>query len=344
MTTLTDTQVITASGGLVELGYSQITSNVGVSGTTAGSPTVIVSDLTFVSDGGPLLIEFSAPYAALTTSGTGSVTFGFWIDGAQYSQPSGVYEGQTGTISVPVHAKQRVTLSAGSHTVRVVAYRSGTAATVYAGSGTTGADAPAFLRVSKIVTATQWPAVTTGTIICTSSTRPASPFEGQTIYETNTSLSRIYNGSAWVAPQYQTRVPALSYYWSNVSTTGFSQLVVSGAPTTTQYDSGDISYNSSTGVFTLPKNGLYMASFYASPVRGSGYFPVTISVDPASGATQTPTYIGNSYSGAGWASYTTMNASGIFAANGDRQIRFRIYTSATSGFEAFVRLAWISST
>ena len=33
--------------------------------------------------------------------------------------------------------------------------------------------------------------------VCTSSTRPASPFEGQTIYETDTDLVKSYNGSAW---------------------------------------------------------------------------------------------------------------------------------------------------
>lgn len=34
--------------------------------------------------------------------------------------------------------------------------------------------------------------------VCTSSTRPASPFEGQTIYETDTDLVRSYNGTSWV--------------------------------------------------------------------------------------------------------------------------------------------------
>lgn len=33
--------------------------------------------------------------------------------------------------------------------------------------------------------------------VCTSSTRPASPFEGQVIYETDTDLVSVYNGSAW---------------------------------------------------------------------------------------------------------------------------------------------------
>lgn len=36
--------------------------------------------------------------------------------------------------------------------------------------------------------------------VCTSSTRPASPFEGQAIYETDTDLMFIYNGTMWVNP------------------------------------------------------------------------------------------------------------------------------------------------
>ena len=34
--------------------------------------------------------------------------------------------------------------------------------------------------------------------VCTSTTRPASPYEGQAIYETDTDLAKIWNGSAWV--------------------------------------------------------------------------------------------------------------------------------------------------
>ena len=33
--------------------------------------------------------------------------------------------------------------------------------------------------------------------VCTSSTRPASPFEGQMIYETDTDVLAIWNGTAW---------------------------------------------------------------------------------------------------------------------------------------------------
>lgn len=35
-------------------------------------------------------------------------------------------------------------------------------------------------------------------ITCTSSTRPSSPSEGMTIYETDTDIYRTYSGSAWV--------------------------------------------------------------------------------------------------------------------------------------------------
>ena len=34
--------------------------------------------------------------------------------------------------------------------------------------------------------------------VCTSSTRPASPFEGQVIYETDTDRAMVWNNSAWV--------------------------------------------------------------------------------------------------------------------------------------------------
>ena len=34
--------------------------------------------------------------------------------------------------------------------------------------------------------------------VCTSSTRPAAPFEGQTIYETDTDRLLSYDGSAWI--------------------------------------------------------------------------------------------------------------------------------------------------
>jgi len=194
MTTLTDTQVVTASGGLVELGYSQITSSVSL-GTTL---TNVTSTLTVVCDGGPILVEFYAPSARCF--GTDNMSIALFEDGVQKAEPWGESVGSASTVAAtPVYLTYRLSPSAGSHTYQVRA-KSNQSQQIRAGSGGTGspAYAPAFLRVSKIVQATQWPAVTTGTIICTSTTRPASPFEGQEIYETDTDLSLTWSGSAWV--------------------------------------------------------------------------------------------------------------------------------------------------
>jgi hypothetical protein len=43
--------------------------------------------------------------------------------------------------------------------------------------------------------------------VCTSSTRPASPYEGQVIYETDTDRVLVWNASAWVMPNSTTANP-----------------------------------------------------------------------------------------------------------------------------------------
>jgi hypothetical protein len=190
MTVLTDTQVITASGGLVELGYSQTTvaTTIGTT-TTALIPTS--GNLTVVCDGSPVLVEVSIPYVTAPTSNNTRIQL--VVDGV--TNNLGIFSPNT---FVPGQFKYRLTPSAGVHTFSVVGYGD-VAGTMGAGAATGGgAYVPAFLRVSKIVQATQWPAVTTGTIICTSSTRPASPFVGQQIYEADTNLVYVYSGSAWV--------------------------------------------------------------------------------------------------------------------------------------------------
>ena len=194
MTSLTDTQVITASGGLVELGYSQITANQTIINGAAAA--TVIGPVTFVSDGSPCLFEFFVPRLDLSTAA--DVYFIIEIDGAP---PAGISQGriwnwtnQTASTNIPVSARFRSTLSAGSHTATIKCFSAGSNAIVTCASSNW---TPAFLRVSKIVQATQWPAVTTGTIICTSSTRPASPFAGQQIYETDTSRTLAWDGAVW---------------------------------------------------------------------------------------------------------------------------------------------------
>jgi hypothetical protein len=45
--------------------------------------------------------------------------------------------------------------------------------------------------------------------VCTSSTRPVSPYEGQVIYETDTDRTLIWNGSSWYPPSASTLITSL---------------------------------------------------------------------------------------------------------------------------------------
>ena len=195
MTTLTDTQVVTASGGLVELGFASKNANQTI--TNGAAAATVIGPVTFVSDGSPCVLDFYVP--RVDSAASTDFYFLVEIDGAP---PSGVSQGRiwnwtpTSAWNNPCSAQLRFTPTAGSHTATIKAVSVGANVTVTCASSNW---TPAFLRVSKIVRATQWPAVTTGTIICTSTTRPASPFEGQEIYETDTKKKMTYNGSGWYA-------------------------------------------------------------------------------------------------------------------------------------------------
>jgi hypothetical protein len=65
-------------------------------------------------------------------------------------------------------------------------------------------------------------------IVCTASTRPASPNEGMTIYETDTDLYRVYNGSTWVESGTQIGT-TFATYTPTLSGSGWTF----GAPTVT---------------------------------------------------------------------------------------------------------------
>jgi hypothetical protein len=149
-------------------------------------------------------VEFFSQNVYISTPNIGdTLDIALWVDGAEqdrfWARKQAV---ATGSAAEYVYTSRRLTPSAGSHTFSVRGVSTSVARPwiVNAGSGGTAAAVPAFLRVSKIVQATQWPAVTTGTIICTSSTRPAAPFPGQKIYETDTKKELTYDGTSWTQP------------------------------------------------------------------------------------------------------------------------------------------------
>ena len=67
--------------------------------------------------------------------------------------------------------------------------------------------------------------------VCTSSNRPATPFEGQMIYETDTDLTYVYGGSAWQQVAGGTAVgnSGLVYVKSQTVGSAVSSVTVTGA-------------------------------------------------------------------------------------------------------------------
>jgi hypothetical protein len=288
MTSLTDTQVITASGGLVELGRTAKTSDVTLT-TTVGS---VCGPVTVVCDGSPILVEYfcsqvDAPlvagsYSYLRLDEDGSEKTRYW---GVVKTPSST--GAAGnTVGASFHLSRVLTPSAGSHTYEVKGATGGGTGYAYANTeaATTGTS-PAFLRVSKIVQATQWPAVTTGTIICTSSTRPAAPFEGQTIYETDNSRQLVWDGSGWVAPSVTYRPP-----------------MCKASGNTTVPDSSDTTCSFSTEVFDT--DGIFSPTSTDFTIQTAGVYLFTAEVN----FNGTVNYRGDVYiqkNGSGWRARTT---------------------------------------
>lgn len=136
--------------------------------------------------------------------------------------------------------------------------------------------------------------------VCTSSTRPASPFEGQVIYETDTDLTYVWSGSAWISPSFVSTTlsgtptaptAALGTSTTQIATTEFvaksaPQLkVLAGTNNSTllvnigdkyqlvynnEYIDVDGEYNPSTSTFTCANTGVYLINIQTSARLGNG--------------------------------------------------------------------------
>ena len=111
--------------------------------------------------------------------------------------------------------------------------------------------------------------------VCTSATRPSSPYQGQTIYETDTKRIYAYNGSAWEYVVGGTPLYAARIYGNTTLAAGGSWTVLSSW-TGTNYD-----YNSNiatTGIYTVPLTGMYEVSMHAGFSGNSNPHNITVAV------------------------------------------------------------------
>lgn len=184
------------------------------------------------------------------------------------------------------------------------------------------------------------PAVTPGTFICTSSTRPASPFAGQQIYETDTSKSLIYNGTAWVAPQAQTAPPMCSVYRSS-DLTGYagSSLVTwqaadydTESPLNPMWAAGGNAnkvYIRTAGVYSVSLRYYFTAAATISLLETDFFINAGVS-----GVTNTPVH--NATQAYGLTTYTQKYAQGDYIAVGFAPTggsAFVVKGSATDNFQ-----------
>lgn len=88
-------------------------------------------------------------------------------------------------------------------------------------------------------------------IVCTSGTRPSSPNEGMTIFETDTDLYRYWNGTMWRTPP-----GALEFLARRSSTFTISaDSTYFPIPFDSEVYDKDGVYDTSTGAFTAPMTG-----------------------------------------------------------------------------------------
>lgn len=121
--------------------------------------------------------------------------------------------------------------------------------------------------------------------VCTSSTRPVTPYEGQVIYETDTDRTLVYNGTSWVLLH-----SASSFSSAGVSVYPNFMVYLSGANGAAT-DGVTLAYNAtlyddtssvSSGVFTVPAGhaGIYQFNVNANcyNIGTSGLFRIILMI------------------------------------------------------------------
>ena len=256
MTSISDTEVVNAPGGLVELGYvDRNTNQTIINNATAAT---VLGPLSFISDGSPCIVEFYVP--RLDSPAATDVYFLVELDGASPTSGQGRiwnWTNQTASTNIPVSAKIRINPSAGVHTITIKAFSIGSNVTVICASSNW---TPAFLRISKIIQASQL-LVTQSNAPIVTSLPSGNLVTGQEVYLYTTYgyVRYLWDGSNWVITADNRNISFVAHGSSfQGSTNAFYNFLFNS--TTINNGNG---YNTSNGRFTAPVTGLYHFSLNA---------------------------------------------------------------------------------
>lgn len=319
MTSISDTNVVNAPGGLVEVAFQQRTTDYITSSTTvAGASNVFSSNATFIADGSPYLVDFFC--GRITTYGP--YTNIFLVDGSGNSQGMFglVFPGDN---QVPGFYRYRFVPSAGSVVnlnIRGIVNTTGSA-TYSAGDGGTGTgnQVPMQLRVSKIIQASQLIVQTPNAPLVTS--LPSNAIDGQEVRY----LADNTNGIIW---NFRYRAGSSSAYkWEFI-----------GGPPIGSLNTGSQSVAANTGTVTASPSlsialpGDYRVDYGGLTATGTGTGGQYAVIAPAYGGVS----LGQDHEigAAGNTSYVTCAASRsfTFATANTLALNHRVDVSAGTSF------------
>lgn len=155
--------------------------------------------------------------------------------------------------------------------------------TFTSGTVLTAADVNNYLMKQAIVT-------------CTSGTRPASPTTGQPIFETDTNLIRVWNGSTWyctASPDYTDYSGSIVFYSNNTSGTAISGGSVSVTYAKYQKVNTRCHFFGHATINTTTAGGFGISLPFASPYRAFSLSSVYMT--GTSGDTNYANAIGNGF-------------------------------------------------
>lgn len=137
-----------------EIGYTQITAPVNVTGTTSGAATTVITANPVAFDGAPVMMTFYSPSVRADTAGLSDLLTISLFEGSTEIGQIAVIRATDLTVGnvVSICPQYRFTPTAGIHTYLIKAYVTSTTGTPQVGAGTGGttAQVAAFVRFTKV--------------------------------------------------------------------------------------------------------------------------------------------------------------------------------------------------